>query len=525
MKKVKFIAIVLLLAAVIGVAAGCGKTSDLNPDGLSNCLAVDSSVTYQTMTGWGASSAWWSQTVPAGSAAQQALAETLYSENGLGLTIYRYNIGGGSAEMGAEQGINYVQERKAYSLFDSSKYDESKPLLDNFSDFTKYSIDKDINAVSFLQQCLKQPGSTVEKVVVFVNSPHYLLTANGKTHGTNEYDSNLPEENYEAFAAYVINCVRLLIANGIQVDTISPVNEPQHKWGGDGSTQEGCHYEPAEAAKVINTLYNAIEEYNASSTASLDVTISAVESGNYTSYDVKSRAVEYIYELSKYPCFTHLDGFSVHAYGEPMSNEARLSYVSRIANILPEGYVPQYDMTEVCHMEGGVDAGIDSAVYVAKMMDKDLQYLGARSWSWWIAVSDYDYNDGLVYWDYFFPSADDPDKTVSTEIKYVKRYYAMMQYSKYVQTGDTRVDLQWLNASSAYGDELSGTAFLRKDGTITIVLVNDSTKNYPVNIAGGYTDMTIATTDANNDCAVTYDGAFKQSVVIGANSVTTIVLK
>ena len=34
MKKVKFIAIVLLLAAVIGVAAGCGKTSDLNPDGL-----------------------------------------------------------------------------------------------------------------------------------------------------------------------------------------------------------------------------------------------------------------------------------------------------------------------------------------------------------------------------------------------------------------------------------------------------------------------------------------------------------
>ena len=60
MKKVKFVAIALLLAAVLGAAAGCANTSDLNPDGLSDCLAVDTSVQYQTMTGWGASSAWWS---------------------------------------------------------------------------------------------------------------------------------------------------------------------------------------------------------------------------------------------------------------------------------------------------------------------------------------------------------------------------------------------------------------------------------------------------------------------------------
>lgn len=257
MKKVKIVAIALLLAAVLGAAAGCANTSDLNPDGLSDCLAVDTSVQYQTMTGWGASSAWWSQTVPTDSAAQQQLASALYSESGLGLTIYRYNLGGGSAELNEEDGVYYVQERKAYSLFDSSKYDESKSLLENFSDFSKYSIEGDINAVQFMQKCLNQPSSTVEKVVVFVNSPHYLLTANGKTHGTNEYDSNLPEENYEAYAAYIINSIRLLIANGIPVTTVSPVNEPQHKWGGDGSTQEGCHYEPAEAASVINVLYNA----------------------------------------------------------------------------------------------------------------------------------------------------------------------------------------------------------------------------------------------------------------------------
>ena len=166
-------------------------------------------------------------------------------------------------------------------------------------------------------------------------------------------------------------------------------------------------------------------------------------------------------------------------------------------------------------MEGGVDEGMDSATYVAKVIDKDLQYLDARSWSWWIAVSDYDYNDGLLYWDYY---------SESTEINAVKRYYALMQYSKFVKAGDVRVDLQWLNASSSYGDALSGTAFLRSDGTVTIVLVNDSDNTYPVNIAGGYTNMQIVTTDNNYDCETTYNGAFRQNVAIGAKSVTTIVL-
>lgn len=517
MKKLKIFAVLLICAAVAGAAIGCTQVSDLNPEGLENCLAVDTSVTYQTMEGWGASSAWWSQTVPANSGTQQQLAKALYSDSGLGLTIYRYNIGGGSAELGEEDGVYYMQERKAYSLFDSSKYDESKSLLENFSDYSKYSIDGDKNAVEFMKTCLTQTGSTVEEVVVFVNSPHYLMTANGKTHGTNEYDSNLPEANYSAFAAYIINSVRLLKANGIPVTTVSPVNEPQNKWGGDGASQEGCHYEPAEAAKVINTVYNAIKEYDATSQGNaLGVKISAVENGKYTTYEVKNRALEYIYELSKYPCFNDLDGFSVHSYGEPMSDEARDSFISRMENILPAGYAYNIDMTEVCHMEGGVDEGMTSGTYVAKIIDKDLNHLNARTWSWWIAVSDYDYNDGLLYWDYY---------SSSTDINAVKRFYVLGQYSKFVKTGDVRVDFQWLNASSAYGSSLTGSAFLRKDGTVTIVLINDSSSAYPINIAGAYENMTVVTTDETNNMATSYDGTFRSALVVGGMSVTTIVLK
>lgn len=517
MKKLKLALVFVVCAAVLAAAlSGCGKTSELNPGGLDNCLAVNMSERHQTMTGWGASSAWWSQTVPEDSAAAAALAEALYSDSGLGLNIYRYNIGGGSAELGAEEGVNYVQERKAYSLFDSSKYDEGKTLEENFADRSKYSVEGDKNAVEFLHTCLDQPGSSIEQVIVFVNSPHYLMTASGVTHGANEYDSNLPEENYKAFAAYVLNCILTLRADGIPVSVVSPINEPQHKWGGDGSTQEGCHYEPAEAAKVVDALYSAIEEFNATQQGlPLEVKISAVESGNYTSYLSKSRAVEYVYELSKYPWFDELYGLSVHAYEEPMSDSARKSYISRIENILGDSDF-SVDMTEVCHMEGGVDAGMASGTYVAKIMQKDLSYLNARSWSWWIAASDYDYNDGLVYWDYY---------SASSELKYVKRYYAMAQYSKFVEPGDVRVGLEWLNASSAYGSDLCGTAFSRADGTVIVVLVNDTSSSFPVNIAGGYTNMTVTVTNENCDLKTEYEGAFRKNLVISPMSVTTIVMR
>ena len=184
MKKLNLALVFVVCAAVLAAAlSGCGKTSELNPGGLDNCLAVNMSERHQTMTGWGASSAWWSQTVPEDSAAAAALAEALYSDSGLGLNIYRYNIGGGSAELGAEEGVNYVQERKAYSLFDSSKYDEGKTLEENFADRSKYSVEGDKNAVEFLHTCLDQPGSSIEQVIVFINSPHYLMTASGVTHG------------------------------------------------------------------------------------------------------------------------------------------------------------------------------------------------------------------------------------------------------------------------------------------------------------------------------------------------------
>ena len=54
-------------------------------------------VSLQEMNGWGAAAAWWAQ-VAGGSKNADDIAKLLYSKEGLGLNIYRYNVGSGEKQ-------------------------------------------------------------------------------------------------------------------------------------------------------------------------------------------------------------------------------------------------------------------------------------------------------------------------------------------------------------------------------------------------------------------------------------------
>ena len=63
-----------------------------------NTVRIMLSHPCQRFDSWGTSGAWWSQHV-GNSAVDEQVAELLFDkESGLGLQIYRYNIGGGEAE-------------------------------------------------------------------------------------------------------------------------------------------------------------------------------------------------------------------------------------------------------------------------------------------------------------------------------------------------------------------------------------------------------------------------------------------
>ena len=61
-------------------------------------------------------------------------------------------------------------------------------------------------------------------------------------------------------------------------------------------------------------------------------------------------------------------------------------------------------MSEYCILEnneliygGGKDLGMDAAIYMAKVIHADLTIANASAWHWWLAISKYNYKDGLIY--------------------------------------------------------------------------------------------------------------------------------
>ncbi len=84
-------------------------------------------------------------------------------------------------------------------------------------------------------------------------------------------------------------------------------------------------------------------------------------------------------------------------------------------------------MTEWCEMKGGRDYGMDSALKLAGEIVDDLVTGGASSWQYWIAVSRYNFRDGLVY-------VNESDKSIIP----IKRLWAMGNFSRFIRPGFRR---------------------------------------------------------------------------------------
>lgn len=71
--------------------------------------AVDLTERHQTLRGFGASSAWYWQDMGANASEETAerAVEMLYGDDGLRLNIFRYNIGGGSADAALDGAVPY----------------------------------------------------------------------------------------------------------------------------------------------------------------------------------------------------------------------------------------------------------------------------------------------------------------------------------------------------------------------------------------------------------------------------------
>lgn len=440
-------------------------------------ILIDKSKTYQTFEEFGTSSCWWAQTVDTDEMARNIAKELYSKEDGLGLKVFRYNIGGGEAD------------NPDCRIWDTSRRTESFYVWSEEKGEYIYDFTRDANARRVMDYAVEYGA---EKIILFCNSPHFSMTKSGHASGgLEEYSSNLPKENYDAFVDYVLTIADWFVAQGYPIYAISPINEPQWSWGSpDWVGQEGCHYTEEEAIKLLETF--ALEMHKRNSPYKLSGPESGQMSWGYYGIVEKFFNSEILNDFC--------DTFSGHSYWMDNSTEEKEEIGKEFKKKYPD---KKYEMSEWCELPLTIDSTtIDSGIHMAKVIIDDLNLMNAVSWQSWTAVN----GDGLL------------DRNEHGElIKYI-RYYAFKHFTSFIEPGMKRVRIfdNFFNKT-----KLKTTAFLNDEAAI-VVIVNPEEAEEELKVGGLLGKAEIYLTDENHKCEKIYDGDFKRNITVPAKSIMTI---
>lgn len=487
--------VLLLSLSFIGAMGGCDNQSnkvepnntttsenehkdDQHIDTTPKEISINIDRKHQEIDGFGASGAWAMD--PIGSEwsdeNKEKIADLLFSQDkGIGLSMWRFNIGAGSEE--TDQEIIKDRFRRAES-FKSGK-DEA------------YDWNKQAGQQWFLQAA-KDRG--VEEFIAFVNSPPVWMTKNGHGQPDPSIDgTNLKEEHFDDFAIFLADVLEHFEQEQLPFNYISPINEPTWDWNNAG--QEGNRYNIEDMKNVVKALNSELQKRGldteidvseAVEYASLldDDLYSELFGGHYSSgnasgaYPGKYR--EYIKEFLGDETIKEMIGnkISAHAYwSDHYSGDERLVPLRQKVRENLDRYDEDVKiwMSEYCILGDhghGRDLSIQSALDVARLMHFDLVETQVSSWQWWLAMSPYNYKDGLLYTTY----QKEGDQELIFESKLL---WAFGNYSRFVRPGAYRVDLQGANDK----DSLMGSAYYSEENNqLSIVFVNYSDETQPVNI-------------------------------------------
>lgn len=426
----------------------------------------------QTMEGFGASGAWWAQIVggwtdideESGLPIRDRVAQLLFDkEKGIGLTCYRHNLGGGSKNS------------------NSSVFSETSRMAEcHLRNDGTYDWDRDKNAVDMLLSCVR---NGCEEVVLFCNSPPERYTKNGKSCLDRAGQTNLRRKHYAPFADYLVTVAKHFLDLGVPVKYISPVNEPVWIWT-DKNGQEGCHYNPWQVHGLLRVCADKCRQ------AQLPVLLSGAENGDLRWFN---KTYSHIM-LGDTKIRAAADGVDVHSYFLPLpfrlgfitkAANDRVAFVRRYRKWLDRHYPDaKVRVSEWTHMQGGRDYGMDSALVQTNTVLEDLTLLNACAWQHWIAVSNVDYCDGLLYIHL--------DKQ---GFEFTKRYYAFGNFSKYIPVGAQRME-------SSCDDKNIKTAAFIKDGKTVLIAANNSEEEKELHLPlHGDTPVSLYITDKDKDLA------------------------
>ncbi len=509
-----------VLLSLCCLLSACTRFHDraATPSGAVIDVTVDPEQEFQTIHNFGASDAWSIQFVGEywPEAKQERIADLLFSLEegedgspiGIGLSAWRFNIGAGSAAQGEESGIRDRWRRAgAFLSGDGTFNPQAQP-----------------GQRSFLQHARARG---VEQFYAFVNSPPVALTRNGRAHSSGGNAANLAAERFPEYARFLADVVgHVAESEGVEFAYLSPFNEPQWEWLGG---QEGSPWQNHEVAAVTRSVSAALLEAGLSTqieipeTAQYHYVYERAEGGR----GAQARAFfnpespDYIADL---PNVAHR--LAAHSYFTTYPADTLRAVRQRVREEL-YAVDPRLELltTEYCILEDnerirgpGRDLGIEPALYMAEVMHADLVDAGSSGWQWWLAVSPYDYKDGLVYID---------RDTLDGAIYESKMLWAMGHFSRFVRPGMRRIGVTVGDSTQVNGTRAPLLISAYRDpgaGRVVAVLVNRGEAAVQVRLRGVGAGRVYRTTDEEG-VDLQYVGGHGAGGVVGVpgRSLTTVV--
>lgn len=352
-------------------------------------VSVNPTETYQEMEGFGASDCWLPNTIGQyWSSNRLQLARWLFSKNitakgevqGIGLSMWRVNLGAGTAELGAAGGIDddNIGNRAESFLNDNGTYNWTKCAGQRY----------------FMEQA-KNNG--VEKYILFSNSPLVQYTKNGQGRSDSKANTNLKDECYGAFAEYMAEVAGHFVAEGYNITHISPVNEPQYNW--DGNNQEGSGWQNSEVARLARELDKSLANRGMSTKILIGEAGSWDHLYSNVTNDGRSDVIAAFFDPSSESYvgdLTHMDNLiGGHSYWTFDNwngmRDVRSKVSASAAGKNIRVWQTEWSMLdrEPSELGGSYDnvSEFDIAQYMSRIIHNDITVANCSSWSYWTSMS------------------------------------------------------------------------------------------------------------------------------------------
>lgn len=508
--------VILITGSILPALPTISKAEETGNKVISNSesIKLDPSYQHEPFDGWGTALVWFAN-VTGGwpDELRNELADELFSEDGLGFNIARYNIGGGDSpetepymrKGGAVPGYWNRPAEYGPPEGNTEEWTEQKNWWDPENP-EHWNWEADANQRWWVSAAKARGADTFE---AFSNSPPYFMTQSGYVSGNwNSWDDNIKPDQFENFAAYLTTVVdQLQKEMDVEFKTLSPVNEPNTGYWRAKGRQEGSNWSPASQAKIINEVKKQLDEKG------LNTVVSAMDETNPQKFRQN-------WELYDNTTRNNIGQLNVHTYGPTQQIGAR---------DIAKGAGEKLWMSEVDLSAGSEQNHEDiiPGLALSQRITTDIQQLESEAWVLWQAIEDEvnmspeheNSNWGLIQVDF------DPANFGNVEIYKNKKYYAMGNYSKFIRPG-----YQVINSNNS-----STLAAINKDkDSVVVVYTNSTTEEKAINfdLSGFETVKTSAkatpyVTSKTDNLVQKSDITIsdkKLSAVVEPQSITTFVL-